>query len=86
MGANSVVPTRVEGRRGLFVAGVADGIQEVVGGRDAVGAVDDRAVLANDENGALDVVGVDAWLSGHRLQSAILSGEPESLIDQQIER
>jgi hypothetical protein len=50
----------------LLVAGVADGVQEDIGRRNAIGAIDDRAVLADDEDGALDVVGVDAWLPRSR--------------------
>jgi hypothetical protein len=70
----------------LFVSGVADGVQEVVGRGDAVGAVDDRAVLADDEHGALDVIGVDARLPRNRFERAIFAGKPKALIDQQIER
>ena len=65
---------------------MADGIEQVVGRGDAIGAVDDRAVLAHDEHGALDIVGIGSWLSGNRFQGAIFAGERKSLIDQQIER
>ncbi|MFT4038012.1 MAG: hypothetical protein QM692_07530 [Thermomicrobiales bacterium] len=69
----------------LFVAGVADGGEEVVGGGDAVGTIDDVAVFADDEDGAVDAAAVDAGLSGNRFQRAVDTRELEIGIDQQIE-
>lgn len=64
---------------------MADGAEQVVGGRNAVGAIDDRAVLADDEDGAVDVVGIDSRLTGYRFQGAVCARQLQAIIDQQIE-
>lgn len=69
----------------LLVARVADGVQQIVGRGDALGAVDDRAIFSDDEDCAIDLLGVDAWLARHRLECAVFGGDPQALIDQQFE-
>ena len=73
--------------RWLLVPGVADGIQQVVGRRDAIGAIDDRAVLADDEDGAVDRVAVFPGMPRYRFQRAVFAVHSvETVVDQQIER
>jgi hypothetical protein len=70
----------------LLVAGVADGVQEDIGRRNAIGAIDDRAVLADDEDGAVDLFPVHAGLAWNRFERAVFARELQTVIDQQIER
>ena len=58
--------------RTLLVASVPDRVQQFIRGRNAIGPIDDRAVLADDEDGAIDLLAVDTRLPWDRLQHAVL--------------
>jgi len=70
----------------LFVAGVADRVQQIVGRGNALGAIDDRAVFADDEDRSVDLFGEDARLPWNRLERAIIGGHLQPLVDEQFER
>ena len=70
----------------LLVSRVANRIEEIVCRGDAVGAIDDRAILADDEDRAIDSTAVDAWLARNRLQRSIFGGELQIFVNQQVER
>lgn len=60
-------------------------IQQFIRPRDPIRPIDDRTILAHDEHRPVDRSTVFSWLPRNRLQRAILRGESQVFVHQEIE-